>query len=207
MKRHRFGDTGESDGLKFKPNMDNFNVESDDDDEEEEEEEEEDKDESSEEDKEEEEEGKRKSGKGVYKPPKVAPMPYTADETVEEKDKRRKKRALSNALLADLRTELLDEPETIVDSVDLHRIHADRQRKEREEYEEKYFVRTSVSKKEKTKGRQMATMSSLEGLVKFDDYFGDETTDGPPSKKRRTSKGFRGKGKSKKGKGKKIKHH
>ncbi|XP_076449558.1 neuroguidin-like [Babylonia areolata] len=204
VKRHRFGDSGEPDGLKFKPNMDNFNVESDDEDDDDEEEDEE-KDKSSDDD--DEEDGKRKDGKGVYRPPKVAPMPYTADESVEEKERRVKRRALSNTLLADLRSEILDEPEEIVDSADLHRLHADRQRKEREEYEEKYFVRTSVSKKEKNKSRQVATMGSLEGLVRFDSYFGDEDAkSGPPAKKRRTSKGFKGKGKPKKGKGKK-RHH
>ncbi|KAL8619476.1 hypothetical protein ACOMHN_011827 [Nucella lapillus] len=199
VKTHHFGDTGESDGLKFQPNINNFNMESG----EEEEDEEEGKEDSEEE---EDEEGKKK-GKGVYRPPKVAPMPYTGDDTVQEKDKRQKRRALSNALLADLRTELLDEPEEIVDSADLHRIRADRQRKEREDYEEKYFVRTSVSKKEKTKSRQMATMSSLDRLVKFDNYFDDEASaEGPPTKKRKTSKGFKGKGK-KKGKGKPRKRH
>ncbi|KAK7114115.1 neuroguidin-like [Littorina saxatilis] len=199
VKSHKFGETDESDALKFKPNLDNFGVQSGDDD---------DDDDSDEEDK---EDGEKKE-KGVYKAPKLAPMHYTGDETVEErqtkKTERLKKRALSSTMMEELRHEYMEEPEEIKESADLHRVKQDRQRKERQEYEEQYFVRTSVSKKELNKGRKMATISSLDALLKFDNLAhldGDGAVDEPSAKKRKTSKGSKGKGKGKKGKGKKKK--
>lgn len=191
VRKHKFGDTGEQDALKFRPNLDNFGGVSDEDDK------------SDEEDSEEE-----KKKKNVYKAPKLAPMHYSGDETAEErishKMERLKKRALSSTMLEELKRDHMDEPEEIVESRDLHRIRADRKRKERQEYEEEYFVRTSISKKEKNQSKRMVTMSSLDGLLRMDNLSHldvDANVGEPAGKKKRSSKGKQGKGK--KGKGKK----
>ncbi|KAK7498847.1 hypothetical protein BaRGS_00009939 [Batillaria attramentaria] len=138
------------------------------------------------------------------KAPKLAPVPYTEDETLEERTKQKverlKRRALSSTMMAELRRDHMEEPEEIVESRDLHRVREDRQRKERTDYEETYFVRTSLTKKEMNKSKRVATMSSLDGLLKFDNlaHLADDTqVDEPLMKKRKVSKRLKGKGKGK----------
>nr|KAG5707914.1 hypothetical protein BaRGS_031645 [Batillaria attramentaria] len=157
--------TDQSDPLRFKANLDSIASKFGDEEGEEEEE----------------DEGDEKKAKGVYKAPKLAPVPYTEDETLEERTKQKverlKRRALSSTMMAELRRDHMEEPEEIVESRDLHRVREDRQRKERTDYEETYFVRTSLTKKEMNKSKRVATMSSLDGLLKFDNlaHLADDT--------------------------------
>lgn len=145
----------------------------------------------------------------VYRPPKLAAMHYEGDETeLERKQKvedRQKKQRLSSTIMKELRAEYTDAPEEIREGADQHRHRDDKASKERAEYEENYFMRKQLSKKEKASTRQLATMSGLHGITSFGSSFGGESSDGPPSKKRKTAKS-KNKGKKKAG-GKRIKFH
>ncbi|KAK2162041.1 hypothetical protein NP493_1544g00027 [Ridgeia piscesae] len=117
-------------------------------------------------------EGKAETSK-VYKPPKLAAMHYEGDETQKERLERQtektRKRALSSSIMQDLRREYDDGPEEVWDDADLHRAKIDRAGKERTTYEEKYFMRMSVAKKEKNEAKRLRTMSGLDTLTKFGD--------------------------------------
>ncbi|PVD20900.1 hypothetical protein C0Q70_19063 [Pomacea canaliculata] len=122
---------------------------------------------------EEDNEDQSKKSDSVYKAPKVAPVHYAGDETQKERQEKEmeklKRRALSSTMIQEIRRDFLDEPEEVIESRDLHRVREDRKRKERTQFEEAYFTRVTVSKKDKEKSRRMSTMSSLDGVVKFDD--------------------------------------
>ncbi|KAI0219446.1 Neuroguidin-A [Lamellibrachia satsuma] len=117
-------------------------------------------------------EGKTETTK-VYKPPKLAAMHYEGDDTQKERQERQmertRKRALSSSIMQDLRQEYDDGPEEMRDDADLHRARIDRAGKERTTYEEKYFMRMSVAKKEKNEAKRLRTMSGLDTLTKFGD--------------------------------------
>lgn len=157
---------------------------------------------------EEESDGEEKSDKpAVYRPPKLAAMHYEGDETEMERkqkiEERAKKQRLSSTIMKELRAEYTDAPEEIREGANQHRHRDDKASKERQEYEENYFMRKQLSKKEKASTRKLATMSGLDSLTAFGSSFGD-SSDGPPSKKRKTGAKMKGKGKKKSGKKKRF---
>lgn len=181
------GDTGAADPLRFKANPDNLinKLEG----------------EGSDEESSSDEEEKEKKSR-AYVPPKLAAVHYDGDETVEEKKQRHmekaQRRAASSSLVRELTHQLTDAPEEIQDSRDLHRFKADKRAKEIKEYEEQYFTRVSISKKERNAARRMGTMSSLNSLTQFDDISaimgdggGDFTHQDGPSRKKHKSGGDR----------------
>ncbi|XP_059163553.1 neuroguidin-A-like [Physella acuta] len=127
----------------------------------------------------------------LYVAPKMAPVHYSDDETMEEREKKmvekKTKRALSSAMIREMREQYTDAPIEIVESHDLHRILENRKMKEKTEYEEDNFVRLTVSKKEMAGRRKLGTMSALGALADFDDFGEGETMDGSSKKKRKIS--------------------
>ncbi|XP_071957515.1 neuroguidin-like [Antedon mediterranea] len=148
------GTVAENDPTRFRPNPNNLISKLED-----------------EEDSESDEEGTSKSKK--YVPPRVAAMHYVDDETVADRRQRllevAKKKALSSTIIQDLRDEYDDGPEEIRETVNFHKQKQERAAKERKEYEEEYFKRLPVTKKEKHAQKRMATMSSLDGITNFGD--------------------------------------
>jgi U3 small nucleolar ribonucleoprotein protein LCP5 len=110
----------------------------------------------------------------AYRPARLAPVYYDGDESMKQKKERQmesvKKRLASSAVVRDLQREYVDGPEEIRETPDLHRFREDRLERERKEYEEKYFIRMSVTKKERTAARRLRTMSGLESLTKFGEF-------------------------------------
>ncbi|XP_033117203.1 neuroguidin-like [Anneissia japonica] len=108
-----------------------------------------------------------------YVPPRVAAMHYVDDESAAERRQRllerAKKKALSSSIIQDLRAEYSDGPEEIRENVNFYKQKQERAAKERNQYEEEYFKRLPVTKKEKHAQKRMATMSSLDGITKFGD--------------------------------------
>merc|ERR1712083_922544 len=106
----------------------------------------------------------------VYKPPKISAVHYDGDETQKERQERlverKKKKALSSSIMRDLRAEYYqDGPEEIKDDTNMHRAKFDKKEKEREEYEEKYFLRMQVSKKEMNASKRLRTMGDLNNIT------------------------------------------
>ncbi|XP_022108787.1 neuroguidin-like isoform X2 [Acanthaster planci] len=168
------GAIAENDPLRYRPNPANLRSKL---------EEEENQDESSEE---EEEEAKPKK----YVPPKVVAMHYDGDETVKQRQEKQlekaKKRALSSALMQELKGEYFDGPEEVREGVNLHRLKEDKEARHKIEYEEDYFVRLPVTRKEKQAQRRLATTSSLKSLTRFDDITAlDQTREDMPAKKKK----------------------
>lgn len=60
-----------------------------------------------------------------------------------------KKRALSSSIMRELKDQYSEAPMEIKDDYNYHRVKEDKNRKEQQEYEEKYFLRMQVSKKQK----------------------------------------------------------
>lgn len=131
----------------------------------------------------------------VYKPAKLAPVYYDGDESMKEKKDRRlemaKKRLANSEVVRDLHREYTDGPDEIRETPDLHRLKEDHFGRERREYEEKYFVRMSTPRKQKTAARQLQTVSSLDNLTKFGSLGLLTGQEDRTSKKRKKS--FRGK--------------
>ncbi|XP_012286830.1 neuroguidin isoform X2 [Orussus abietinus] len=128
----------------------------------------------------------RKSG--VYIPPKLAAVHYDGDETLAEKmrkaGERARRRAISGAVLRELREEYLDAPVEDSQSLGEKQASLGHENKRKVEYEENYMTRLPVTKEEKHRRRQMTTLGTL----------GDEITSfgGPSSvsaKKRKAPKG------------------
>ncbi|KAK2155469.1 hypothetical protein LSH36_239g01067 [Paralvinella palmiformis] len=130
--------------------------------------------------------------------PKLSAVYYDGDDTTKQKQEkqlqRAKKRALSSSVIRELKEEYYDGPEEIKE---------DKAGKERTEYEEKYLLRTAVSKKEKNAARKLRT--GLDDVMRFGNISAliEEAPncmeDGMPTKKRKKAS-LRGK---KKGKGSK----
>ncbi|CAL1530262.1 unnamed protein product [Lymnaea stagnalis] len=142
----------------------------------------------------------------VYVAPKLAPVHYSDDETAEERQnkqtEKKRKRAISSAMLREMREQYTDAPIEIIESHDIHRITENRKMKEKTEYEENNFVRLTVSKKDMAGSRKMGTMSALGALADFDDFDGEgeRKKGGPAMKKRKvTHKKQKGKRFNKKG--------
>ncbi|XP_033625966.1 neuroguidin-like [Asterias rubens] len=125
-----------------------------------------------------------------YVPPKVVAMHYDGDETVKQRQEKHlekaKKRALSSALMQELRQEYFDGPEEVREGTHLHRLKDDNEARHKREYEEENFVRLQVTKKEKQAQRRLTTTSSLKSLTRFDDIsILDQSHEDMPTKKKR----------------------
>lgn len=137
----------------------------------------------------------------IYVPPKLAAVHYDGDETIAEKmrkaGERARRRAVSGAVLRELKEEYLDAP--IEDSHGLGEKQASlgRENKRKIEYEENYMTRLPVTKQEKHRHRQMTTIGTLGEEITT---FGESSS--VSAKKRKTQK----KGKAKKS-FKKKRHH
>ncbi|RKO83767.1 Sas10/Utp3/C1D family-domain-containing protein [Blyttiomyces helicus] len=123
-------------------------------------------------------------GSGVYRPPKLAPMPYI-EPTRGPKGGRLSARALESAsrsrLLADLRTQFDDRPEemsaegTGYGAREVIGGNADDERwAERERFEEENMIRLSMTREDKRSQKRMAKMG---GLKRFQDEFDTLETD------------------------------
>ncbi|XP_011297963.1 neuroguidin isoform X3 [Fopius arisanus] len=124
---------------------------------------------------------------GIYVPPKLAAVHYDGDETMMEKSRkaseRARRRAVSGAVLRELKEEYLDAP--IEDTQGGEKqISLGRENKRKIEFEENYMTRLPVTKQEKHRNRQISTLGQL----------GDEITtfggsSSIPMKKRKAAKG------------------
>jgi len=107
----------------------------------------------------------------VYKPARLAPVYYDGEESAKQKKEREltvaKKRLANSAIVKDLQREYIDGPEEIRETSGCHRPKQDQLLKERKIYEEKYFIRMNMSKKEKTELKKRRQMSGLEGITNF----------------------------------------
>ncbi|RUS80668.1 hypothetical protein EGW08_011572 [Elysia chlorotica] len=133
--------------------------------------------------------GKNDDKPKTYVAPKLAPVHYSDDETPEDRLKKqtekKTKRALSSAMLREMREQYTDAPVEITESRDMHRIRDNRKVKERTEYEENNFMRLPVSKKESAGMRKLGTMSALGALADFEDGDFDGSGKSGPAKKKR----------------------
>lgn len=104
----------------------------------------------------------------VYVPPKLSSVMYPDDKSmINKKDKLKHQASISAAIMQDLREEYLDTPLEIAQTNRAQQLLS-KQQKERQEYEEEYFTRLPVQRKDKHLRRsQMTTLGSL----------GDEVTD------------------------------
>ncbi|KAL5243571.1 hypothetical protein ACI65C_010981 [Semiaphis heraclei] len=100
---------------------------------------------------------------GVYVAPKVTAVPYDGDESRAVKKQklleRAKKRALQSSVMQELREEYADTPvEVQINTVGLK----NKQSKydyERQKYEEDYFTRLPVTKKDKHRAKQLSSVT------------------------------------------------
>ncbi|XP_043252023.1 neuroguidin isoform X2 [Colletes gigas] len=137
----------------------------------------------------------------IYVPPKLAAVHYDGDETVAEKvrkaGERARRRAVSGAVLRELKEEYLDAPIEDTHGLSEKQVSLGRENKRKIEYEETYMTRLPVTKQEKHRRRQMTTLGTLGEEITS---FGESST--VSDKKRKTQK----KGKAKKS-FKKKRHH
>lgn len=109
----------------------------------------------------------------LYVAPKLLPMHYDRDETIQDKRKKlldkARKRALNSSIMQELRKEFDEGPEEIWDSIGHHKLKQNKEIKERQDYEEKYMIRMPLTKKQKHNYKNMSAASSLGKLAKFED--------------------------------------
>ncbi|XP_023229045.1 neuroguidin-like [Centruroides sculpturatus] len=121
---------------------------------------------------EEEDQNETKKSK-VYVAPKLLPMHYDGDDTLEDKRKKlfdkARKRVLNSSIMQELKREFDEGPEEIWDSVGHHKLRQNKEMKERQEYEEKYMMRMPLTKKQKHNYRRLPAASGLGNLAKFED--------------------------------------
>ncbi|ESO03663.1 hypothetical protein HELRODRAFT_187063 [Helobdella robusta] len=153
----------------------------------------------------------------IYQPPKLRPVFYDGDETAQSKREKMmekaKKVATKSRLLNELRNEFSDQPEEIIDGFGGKRISDRLNEKEKTEYEENYFIRMQMTKKEKmAKKRMQSLMTSVGGLWNAGRYSdismlaGDGAGGGGRDKKSKGKKRSRSQGKAGKKK-RRIKFH
>lgn len=135
--------------------------------------------------------GHKKAAKGVYRPPKLAPVHYDGDETEKERRERllerAKRKALSTSVMEELRSEFYEGPIEIRDTYDSQKAKQNKAVKERTQYEEDNMLRLTVSKKERNLSKQLGTMSSLRDLTRFGDISAlhvDDADELQPAKKK-----------------------
>ncbi|XP_050539913.1 neuroguidin [Daktulosphaira vitifoliae] len=141
----------------------------------------------------------KKSKGGVYVAPKVTAVPYDGDEsrTVKKQKEfeRAKKRALQSSVMQELREEYAETPlEVQINTVGLK----NKQSKydfERQKYEEDYFTRLPVTKKDKHRAKQLSSIT-LGKLGKEVTHFEDTSALGGHFKEKdgnKRKKKFKGK--------------
>lgn len=195
------GSTNSSDPLSFKANPDNLQMANS-------------SDESSEE--EDEDDGskkfKKKSKKdknlddeetvAKYVPPKVISMPYddeTAAEKEEKQKERMKKRAYNSSMIEEWKEEFLDTPVEVAGGSRAQQMIS-KALKEKEEFEENYFVRLPMTKAEKHRQKRLSTLGTLgDELTRFNDSNDLEGNSSKGNRKRKIANKKRG--------GKKRKFH
>ncbi|VVC43771.1 Sas10/Utp3/C1D [Cinara cedri] len=106
---------------------------------------------------------KKKSKDGIYVAPKVTAVPYDGDESRAVKRQkeleRAKKRALQSSVMQELREEYADTPvEMQINTVGLKNKQSNYD-KERQKYEEDYFTRLPVTKKDKHRAKQISSIT------------------------------------------------
>jgi len=137
----------------------------------------------------------------IYKVPKIVQTHYPGEESKTDAKEKQRKRLLNSSTLRDALFEHTDDPE-VVYNTDVLKRKAIEERRKIEQYEEDNFVRKQLSKRKRAELRTITTIgtmgSEILGFSNLDDLEGNSS--GPPTKKKKSSKG---KGKGKKGKGKK----
>lgn len=133
----------------------------------------------------------KKAAKGVYRPPKLAPVHYDGDETEKEHRERllerAKRKALSTNVMDELRSEFYEGPVEIRDTYDSQRAKQNKAIRERTRYEEDNMLRLTVTKRERNLSRQLGTMSNLKDLTRFGNIsalHADDANELQPAKKK-----------------------
>lgn len=100
---------------------------------------------------------------GKYVPPKTISMPYE-EETAAEKEEKQKeklrKRAYDSSMIDEWKEEFLDTPVQVTGGSRAQQMFSKSQR-EREEFEENYFVRLPVTKMEKHRQKRLSTLGMI----------------------------------------------
>ncbi|KAK0426013.1 hypothetical protein QR680_009502 [Steinernema hermaphroditum] len=153
-----------------------------------------------------------------YVPPKVMAMHFDEGEDAKEQRaiERAKRRALQSSLIQDLREQYSDAPQEVRDEFAPRRSRVD---EEKRQFEEDYFIRLQMTKKEKHEEKMRNRQNMLDNLLSFGDYMATERVGnsegqsgkrkggpmrGRDSKRFKSSKGGKGGSKGrKKAKGKK----
>jgi len=115
----------------------------------------------------------KREGVKAYVPPKLAAMHYDEDMPGDERKQKAleqaRKKALSSSIMRELKDEYYEGPEEIWEESSSQKKLKDSQVKQRTEYEEEYFVRLNMSKKDKHQMKKKMTMSGLDDLTHFGD--------------------------------------
>jgi U3 small nucleolar ribonucleoprotein protein LCP5 len=114
-------------------------------------------------------------GDGVYKAPRIAPMPYDDNPGYSKEmrsEQRKKEKASRSRMLRDLANQYSEAPEQdkVIGTINLE--DDDRELMERETYEEDNFIRLTQSKKQKKKIERLNQRSLHNELLDFDDFHG-----------------------------------
>jgi len=143
--------------------------------------------------------GEKSSKVGVYKPPKLSAAYFDDMGRTEKIDKQKEKavkRALSSSIMKELKQDYYQGPEEIQDTSGHHRLHTEKEFKEKRDYEEKYFVRMPVTKKDKAKARKSASHGGINDITHFSSISAlDGEFNNEKGKKRKLGKKSANKGK------------
>nr|CAG4644449.1 EOG090X0IJO [Lepidurus arcticus] len=186
----------ENDPLRFKADPSNLAAQANGDD---------DSEEGETEDRDADKESKSESKAGVYVPPKLASVPYEGDESTEQKQirmaEKAKRQALSSSLIQDLWEEHMDTPAEVHEATSNGgRMKQARAAKARKEFEETYFTRLQVTRKDKHAARSRNTMGNLASeITNFGNFAAIDGQSGPKSKSKSTASKRKAGGVKKKG--------
>ncbi|TKR92836.1 hypothetical protein L596_007406 [Steinernema carpocapsae] len=112
-----------------------------------------------------EDEGKNKK----YVPPKVMAMRFDEDEDAKKQRaiERAQRRAMQSSLIQDLREQYSEAPREERDEFGPRRTKLD---EEKRQYEEDYFIRLQMTKKERHEEKMRNRQNMLDNLLSFGDY-------------------------------------
>lgn len=118
----------------------------------------------------EEEEATNKLATKKYVPPKLVAVPYDEDEAAkqEKKIEQNRRRAMQSSLIRELRNEYSEAPEEVLEERASRKFHQADIEKQR--YEEDYFVRLQVTKKERHMRKLESRQNIIDDLLHFGDY-------------------------------------
>eukprot|EP00043_Microstomoeca_roanoka_P026957 m.13097 g.13097 ORF g.13097 m.13097 type:complete len:290 (+) comp7152_c0_seq1:195-1064(+) len=126
---------------------------------------------------------------GIYQPPKIAAAPYTDDDPAAAREEKRKERErqrlLQSTMMQELRDQISDRPEQIMEyeASQIAHLKGGRQSKrdiEVERYEEDNFIRLNRGKKEKKRSNPrnaLADLADFSGFKGFNYAAGELTSD------------------------------